>query len=218
MIKRNIMILGLIIITIGLFLSIPKTENKFKREYERLNNKKNQNGKYYKKVNIPEENPIVYSNYEELFEVLDKTGVIYFGFPECPWCRNAVPILMEAAKETGVDKIYYLNNLKDRNTLSLKDGKIITEKEGTKNYDKLLKKIGDNASVYEGLEDENIKRLYFPTVITVKNGEIQDYIVGTVDSQKDPYNDLTKKEAKELKDKYVKAINKTLICNTNEKC
>lgn len=216
---KKIIIIILLLITVGLIiLNIKPKENKFKIEYEKLNGEKNKDGKKYMNVSVPQDNPIVYSNYDEIFKILDGTGIIYFGFPECPWCRNAVPILLEAAEEAGIDKIYYLNNLEDRDTKVLKDGKIITEKEGTKNYKKLIDKLGDKASIYENLNDDSIKRVYFPTVIAVKNGQIIDYIVGTVDSQKDPYIKLDKKQKKELKEKYLNAINETLVCSSNEKC
>lgn len=219
--KKNLAIIGaLLIFILGIIIytSMSPKENKFKKEYESLNGEKTDKGKKYKSINIPSDNPIVYSNYDEIFKILDGTGIIYFGFPQCPWCRNAVPVLLEAAEEVGIDKIYYLNNLEDRDILSLKGGNVITEKEGTKNYKKLLEKLGSSASVYEGLEDESIKRLYFPTVIAVKNGKIIDTIVGTVDSQEDPYISLTKEQKKELKDKYIKLINETMVCDSKEKC
>ena len=197
-------ILCLVVLVIGIisfiYLRPESMETHFKLEYESLNGKND-----YIDVNIPSDNNIVYADYEQIFDILDGTGVIYFGYPECPWCRNAVPVLIEAAKQAEVDQIYYLNNNEDRDTKTLKDGKVVTEKEGTDNYNKLLEKLGDKASTYEGLEDNSIKRLYFPTLVVVKNGEITDYIEGTVDSQKDPQKPLNEKQKKELKvklDKY----------------
>lgn len=210
-------ILCLVVLVIGIisfiYLRPESMETHFKLEYESLNGKND-----YIDVNIPSDNNIVYADYEQIFDILDGTGVIYFGYPECPWCRNAVPVLIEAAKEAEVDQIYYLNNNKDRDTKTLKDGKVVTEKEGTDNYNKLLEKLGDKASTYEGLEDNSIKRLYFPTLVVVKNGEITDYIEGTVDSQKDPQKPLNEKQKKELKDKYTKAMKKLKTCNQNSKC
>ena len=188
--------------------------NKFKKEYESLNGKKAENGQPYLKLTIDKENPIVYSNYKEIFDILDGTGIIYFGFPECPWCRNAVPVLLDAAEEVGIEKIYYMNNLEDRDVKELKDGKIVTTKKGTSNYYKLLEKLKDKASIYKGLNDDSIKRLYYPTVIAVKNGEIIDTIVGTVDSQIDPYIPMTKKQKRELKGKYMEAIKKIIMCGS----
>ena len=216
--KKKISLI-VIIVLLGMIIFI-KPKNTFKKEYESLNGKTNDNGKTYLNVNISKDNPVEYADYKKVFEVLDKSGIIYFGFSECPWCRNAVPVLLDAAKETGVEKIYYMNNLNDRDIKKLENNEIVTEKEGTKNYKKLLKKLGDKASVYEGLNDDNIKRLYFPTVVVVKNGKITDYIVGTVDAQKDPYKKLTESQKKELKEKYVKAMSATLTCSLNaeEKC
>ncbi len=222
--KRNSVkiILSLIILVIAgiafIFLKPESMASRFKLEYESLNGQKTDDGREYMEVNINNDNKIVYADYKTIFDVLDGTGVIYFGFPECPWCRNAVPVLLEAAEESGIKQIYYLNNHDDRDTKVLKDGEVITEKEGTSNYNKLLEKLGDKASVYEGLEDKTIKRLYYPTVVFVKNGEITDYIEGTVESQEDPYTALTKDQRQELKDKYKSAINNLLSCDQDSKC
>lgn len=70
----------------------------FKAEYEALNDLYNSNKKSVR-MNIPLDNPIVYSNLTEILDVIKtKTGIVYFGFPECPWCRNAVPVLLDSAK------------------------------------------------------------------------------------------------------------------------
>ncbi len=218
--KNKIIILSLMTIIIGvsLFIEYQNSDNiKFKKEYENLNNQKAE-GKTYPEVKISANNQIEYTTYDKVFEILDGTGIIYFGFPECPWCRNAVPVLLKAAEETNVKKIYYLNNKEDRDNKELKDGKIKIIQKGSKNYQKLLKKLGDKADTYEGLNNENIKRVYFPTVITVKNGKITNYISGTVDSQKNPYKPLTKKQEKELKNKYIKAFNSLNSCEQKDKC
>lgn len=80
---------------------------KFKEEYEKLNGVKS--GKEeYPEVEISADNPVVYADYKEIEEIITSgTGAIYFGFPECPWCRNSVPQLISAAEEVGLDKIYY---------------------------------------------------------------------------------------------------------------
>ena len=81
------------------------TTNKFKEEYELLNNKED-----YINITIKNNNPIVYSNLEEINDIIDnKSGLIYLGYPESNSCRDALPILIEAAKQTGLKKIYYLN-------------------------------------------------------------------------------------------------------------
>ena len=193
---------------------------KFKTEYESLNGKKNKNNKEYVHVEVATKNPFIYASYDDVMDILSNgTGVIYFGFPECPWCRNMVPVLADAAKEMGIDKIYYFNALDMRDIKSLdNDGSIKTEKEGTKEYYKLIKVLGDSIGSYEGLNDESIKRLYFPTVVFVKDGKILTSHIGTLDSQTDPYKVLNDKQKNELKEIYMDGINKVYEIMCDEAC
>ena len=93
---------------------------KFEEEYESLT------GEKYVKLDIPEDNPIVYADYDKLLEVIDNgTGIIYLGFPACPWCRSALPVLLDAAKENKVETIYYMNILNERDSYVVEDGKYI---------------------------------------------------------------------------------------------
>ena len=149
---------------------------KFKEEYESLNGKDNGNGKNYLSIDIKSYNPISYSSYEEIFDILDKgTGVIYLGFPECPWCRNLVPVLVDSALEEKVSPIYYLNISGDRNTLSLtKKGKIKTEKKGTEDYLKLVDILKDYLPVYDGLKDDSIKRIYGNPYLEMNDSEKEE--------------------------------------------
>lgn len=187
----------------------------FKEEYEALNNKG------YKEVIINENNPVVYSNYEEIKELITSgTGVIYFGFPECPWCRTALPVLLDSAKENGLEKVYYFNalSIRDKKTLN-QNGDIITEKEGTNQYYELIQLLYNYLDEYEGLNDSTIKRLYFPTIVFVKNGKILGVHVGTVETQKSSNDNLTEKQTQELKDIYTRYILQTLdiICDNEQK-
>lgn len=179
---------------------------KFKEEYESLNGKDTSYNQTYQTLDIKSYNPMLYSNYNEIFEILEKgTGIIYFGFPECPWCRNLVPVLVSSALESKVDKIYYLNIKADRNTLTLtKKGKIKTEKQGNENYLKLVDILKDYLPAYDGLNDETIKRIYLPTVVFVKNGKV----IGVQESlesyqkrvENNPFDPMTEEEQKELSD------------------
>ena len=199
------------------FFNNSKDASKFKEEYESLNGTKNENnGNEYMKMDIAKDNPIKYATIDEIMKKLDGTAIILFGFPECPWCRNSIPVMLDAAKASGVETIYYLNALDQRDIKSLDDnGKVVTDKEGTEAYNKLIEKLGDHASVYGGLNDETIKRLYFPTAFFVKNGTIIGSHVGTVDSQKDPYIALTSKEKDELKQIFINYMEQITTCDDN---
>ncbi len=193
---------------------------KFKEEYEGLNGKKNSADKEYPEISISENNIIKYSSYEEIFDVIDnkKSAVIYLGFETCPWCRNAIPKLLQAASVTTLDSILYLNIKDDRNELELNDGKIVTKKEGNPNYIKLVEKLSAKLSTYKGLNDESIKRIYAPSVVFIKNGEILNIHVSTVDSQTDPYTPLDSNQSKELYDIYKENILNVIGTSCDEAC
>lgn len=113
----------LILSLTGLFLYLEEKNNvnnsvsdavKFKDKYEKYNGKSNDKGTDYMTVQVAKNNIIEYASFNEVFDILDgKSGVIYFGFPECPWCRTLVPVLLDAADEAGIDTIYYLNALEE---------------------------------------------------------------------------------------------------------
>ncbi len=196
-------------------INLTEDEKKFKKEYEDLNSNKD-----IVQVSIEEDNGMIYASYDKIHEILTKgTGVIYFGFPECPWCRNALPMLLQAASNQGLDEIYYFNARDIRDTKSLdENGNIITEKEGTKEYYELIEIMKDHLGEYEGLNDESIKRLYFPTVVFVKDGKILGIHVATVDSQTNPKIPLNEKQKEELVNIYMNYISKVLGNVCDDKC
>lgn len=203
--KKVVVVLMIILLmNCGCEKDINKDAIKFKNEYESLNNKVNSNNKKYIDVSIDEENGMIYASYDKVIDIIkNETAIIYFGFPECPWCRNAVPVLLDAIKEMGIDKIYYYNALAIRDKKTLDDnGNIIVEDEGTKEYKELVKLLYDHLPAYGGLNDETIKRLYFPTVLFVKNGEILGLEQSLSSYSKrvdgDPLIPMTKEEQTEL--------------------
>ncbi|MEA5026643.1 MAG: hypothetical protein VB012_03170 [Erysipelotrichaceae bacterium] len=193
---------------------------KFKEEYEAYNDKINEeNGKNYKNLDIAEDNPMIYATFDQIMSILDTSGIIYFGFETCPWCRTAVPVILEAAAAENIGQIYYFNALSLRDVKKLdENGNIVTEQEGDPQYYELLDKIGDIAEVYDGLNDDTIKRLYFPTVVVVKDGEIIFYHTSTVDSQTDPYEALTTEQHDELYQLYAEAFAQVVNACQISKC
>ena len=227
--KKNVIIIVLLIVTAIISTILIYEFNKkdtisdtikFKQEYESLNGKYNKSSKRYVEISIDKENPFVYASYDEIVKILENgTGIIYFGFPECPWCRTAVPVLIDAAKELSIEKIYYFNALDIRDTKRLdQNGNIIIEKEGTEEYKKLINLMYEVLPEYDGLNDPTIKRLYFPTVVFVDNGEILSIHEDTVTSQEDPYVALSKQQYNELKSIYIDGMNKVYNILCDESC
>lgn len=195
---------------------------KFKEEYEALNGTLSSTGKKIKNISISSSNPIKYSSYDEIIDVIkNKTGVIYFGFPECPWCRTALPVLLKSAEEYNIDKIYYMNMEKERDFYEVKDGKLVLKKDengkeikGSKGYFKLLKLLDSELDDYIVKDDNkkeykvNEKRMYVPFVVFVKNGKIIGTHQSTVSSQIDAYSNLTDDQYDELSGIYQEYLKK----------
>lgn len=201
-------------------IEITKDEKRFKEEYESLNGKERQ-GKEYKnmEISVPSDNHVVYASKKQILDMLENgTGIIYFGFPDCPWCRNVVPVLIDTIKEEKVEKLYYYNAKEERDEKSLIEGKIVETKKGSAFYTALLEKLGEKASIYDGLENDEVKRLYFPTVLFVKNGTIVFMHEGSVSSQEDPLIPLNQKQQEELKNKFIEGINSVYGSVCDDKC
>ena len=221
--KKLVLSIVMIVMVIGMASSCTvkpveeKNEDaiKFKEEYEALN-------KDSIEMNVPSNNKMKYATYEEVIELLESgTGVIYFGFPECPWCRNAVPVLINSAMDTDLEEVLYFNALSIRDKKHLdENGNIVVDKEGTAEYYKLLEKLSAVLGPYDGLNDSSIKRLYFPTVVFVKGGKIILAHEGTLESQTDPTKSLSKKQKDELYQIYTNAIQKVLgiLCDKDSAC
>ncbi len=227
------------LLTVLSYLKIINNENnenndaiKFKNEYELLNGEKSSN-KEYKKITIDKQNPVKYSNYDEIIDVIKNgTGVIYLGYPECPWCRTAIPVLLEALKNNDIYTLYYLNIKDERDSYVIQDGQLTYELDennkeikGTEGYFKLLKALDkyltDYMIVYENETYETgEKRLYAPSVIFVKDGKVLGIQVSTVDTQESGYDELTKEQYSELYDIYESYIleMKDETCSLDSSC
>jgi len=201
-------ILGLAVIAAS--CSANKDGAKFKQEYEVLNGQTTPDGAHiYKQVEIPVKNPFEYVDGETAKTLItSKTGVLYMGFPECPWCRTLLPALIAAYNDSGYKgRIYYYNALDDRDSLSLSDtGEIVTDKPGAQVYHDLVKILYNYLGPYKGLNDPTIKRIYLPTTVFFKNGAVTAVHLTTIDSQKDGYDVLTDEQFNELKNKLVDEI------------
>ncbi len=178
--KKNYIIIGvLLLVLMGgiLFVILGKNNTetdaeKFAKEYTEVGN----------------DNVFIYRDAKEVIKLLEHgTGVVYLGFPECPWCQTYAKYLNEVAKEVGVDKIYYYNILEDRTN-------------NTEVYQKIVSLLGDTLQY----DDEGNLRIYVPNVSFHINGEI---IGSDCETSKDtkgldtPKEYWTEEEVSDLKNK-----------------
>ena len=146
--KVKYIILGVLLLLIAslvvYFVFIKKDNNtdniKFSKEY----------------TSVSKNNVFVYRSKDEIINILEHgTGIVYLGYPECPWCMAYVPLLNEIAKNEGIEKIYYYNIREDR-------------KNNTEFYQKVVSILND----YLNYDEEGKKRIFVPNVTFVKEGKI----------------------------------------------
>lgn len=160
------------------------------------------------------EDAIVYiTSAEDIIDImLEEDALIYFGFSTCPWCRNMIDVLLDAA-ENKDQAIYYVDIKSIRNIYSVEEGLIVESTVGEDAYYDILEIFGDYLSDYivydeDGVEyNTNTTRLYGPTLITVKEGELLDIYVGTHEEVTDPYTALTDEQYDELYTEFNNMIN-----------
>lgn len=234
--KIVMVFLGTLVIFVGAFSIYNQYQDKlkkdtdaykFKEEYEEYNGKTNALGTKYLNVDISDDNIIKYATVEEIIDTIESgTGIIYFGFPTCPWCRNAIGVLFDAANDAEVEQILYLNVYELRDKYEVIDNKLVkTDAEG-EGYYELLDALDSVLTDYVVYDSNNTsyetgeKRLYAPTIVFVKDGSIVANHVGTVTlpSGQTAYDSLTDTQKKELYDTYMEYIDAVYLEYCDDAC
>ena len=98
----------------------------------------------------------VYAEPAEILDIIDGgDGVVFLGFPECPWCQQLAPIIQEAAQSENIDKIYYLNI-----------------KESRANNDEVYQKLVTRLQDYLPKDDDGNPRISVPDLTVYRSGQI----------------------------------------------
>ena len=155
--------------------------------------------------NVTEDNVFVYRNVDEIIRIMEHgTGVVYLGYPECPWCQAYVEYLNEVAKEVGIEKIYYCNTKK-------------VKEENMDKYKELISLLDGHLQY----NDEGEQWIYVPNVSFHIEGEIigNDYETSKdTHNLKDPKEYWTKEEVENLKETltgYMKKVDTALSMCTD---
>ena len=186
---------------------------KFKEEYEKINgDKTSYSDNKYRTLKIDKNNPYVYSSAKEILEKINnkETFYVYFGSSYCPWCRSVIEKSIESAQKNNIKKIYYVDiwngfhNEILRDTYKLNDkNEAEKEKDGTKEYYKLLEKFDNLLEDYTLTTDDGEevkvgeKRIFAPDFIYVENGVAKRITSATSENQKDADAKLTKEILKD---------------------
>ncbi len=116
--------------------------------------------------NLPNENQFDLMEKDDLKTFIEHgTGILYFSFPECPWCQAYIPMLNEVLENNDV-RAYYYN--------------IHVDKDDDRDfYDEIAQLLID----HNKSDDENVvlygndgkPLIYMPLVLFIENGEIKSW-------------------------------------------
>ncbi len=196
--------------------------NKFKNDYEEINNKENSAGLIHREVSIDSNNPFVYASGSDIVKLVEdkETFYVYFGSPTCPWCRSVIETAISVANEKKVDKIYYVDIWGDDHEEILRDvyeldskGVPKLSKEGDASYQQLLQAFANVLSDYTLTDAKGKKvsvgekRIFAPNFIYVEKGEAKKLVEGISDKQTDARETLTTEMLKDEKEIFTEFFN-----------
>ncbi len=210
---------AILVIGFCAFLILNKKEvvlsdaQKFKQEFESYNGAsyEGEAGKLIE-VTIPEDNPFIYKTSKEIVNIMhNEDCFILFGYATEPLMRNSIEVLIEALKERGITKVYYVDieDIRDEYAVSWPPEKT---KDGSDAYYDILAFFSDNLERYYVLDeagnryDTGVNRLYSPTFVAIKDNDVIAMHEKTVDTQEDVYRELTDEEKATLKEYYLEVI------------
>ena len=221
--KKIILLVILLVLTFIGIVGCTKNEEaiKFKEEYESFNGKSNDYFEY-RELAIDEENPFVSATDEEIVKMIEnkETFIVYFGDPQCPWCRSVIEQAIKSAKENKIDKIYSVrfwngfHEEKIRDAYELdKKNKPVLKQAGSEAYSKLLEYLDSVLSEYT-LKDKkgntikvNEKRIFLPNFVSIVKGEAKELVEGISSKQTEFNGELTTEiieEEKQIFDNFFK--------------
>jgi hypothetical protein len=142
-------------------------------------------------------NPFIIASFEEVVSHLEwGTGILVFGFPDCPRCKNAFPVLEKAFNEMDMGryagfrgKILYYDIYDDREA-------------NNHRYQTLVDYVKD----FLLTDDDGNPRIYVPAVYFLVSGNIVGSHTDTVPSLINPRDALNDQQEAELLKIYMDLI------------
>ena len=197
-------------------------EKRFEEEYESLNGTADNDGITNKTIDVIAKNKMKYITLAEADNMLESgSGVIYFGFSSCAWCRNLLPTLLDVVADSELETVYYVNlldeegnDLRSKYTLNEKN-KPKKEKDASMEYYNILASLSEHLSQYVLYTEKGKaievpeKRLSAPTTVAVKDGNIIDVVESTVemtDASKGAQKAISNQEIEDAEKAYKELI------------
>lgn len=119
-----------------------------------------------------------------------QSGLLYFGFPDCPWCQEVIPLLHEAA---GEDVAVHYIRTRDENR-----SRLYTDEQ----KEQIVPYLKD----YMSENDEGELTLYVPLVVAVEHGQVTDGHQGTVEGHDAHERTMTEEEKEQVTDELQRIV------------
>lgn len=105
---------------------------------------------------LSDDTAIVRVTSEEALATLNSgTGVVMLGFPACPWCQGLMPVLDQASKNAGLERIEYVDIRQSR-------------QDEDEAYQNLVARLGE----FLPMGDDGSPRIFVPDMTVVKDGQV----------------------------------------------
>lgn len=129
-----------------------------------------------------------------------QSGLLYFGFPNCPWCQEVVPVLHELASQAHVP-VHYIQTRDDEGIRLYTD----SQRDDIAPY--LNDFIRNNA--------KGEPTLYVPLVLAVEDGQVIQGHQGSISGHNAHEEELTSAQKQELQEDLKELV--TLVGQNQEK-
>lgn len=193
-----VILILIFILVVGAFTNLfssgttSSDRQKFIQEYESLNGQQDEEGNLYYEVSIEKEVDVEYRSFEDLEKFLEgETGIFFLGMATFSPCRSYVPILVDAAWEIGLDRIFYVP---------------VSETEIGHFYSEFLE-VGDQN------QDFTEQEVSVPTLLVIKDGEIIDSLVGTSLTDSPSFSAVSSEDVSELKEELMNKLSLVISCS-----
>lgn len=130
-------------------------------------------------------------SFDDALRMFDEngTGIIVWGYTNCPYCQRALPVLNDAALSQDVP-VYYVD--------------IYAEEISDEQFNALIEKLEAILTTVDGEPT-----MYVPEVVAIKDGKIVGNHLSLVDSfDGSKQNEMTEDQKTELQNIYIDLIKK----------
>lgn len=155
---------------------------------------------------------------EEALELLDENfeGILYFGFPGCPWCQATVPLMHEAALDVDVE-IFYVSRDRDLRVGDWLEHDAAMAWWLYNNGVPNMRWIDEEGDLVEVEDEEELgyrPNINVPQIVHIRNGEIVDSHRGTFEGAESP--EMSDEERATLLARYIEIFSAVGVCPLDE--